>query len=92
MLLDYDFSGTVRELENIIQRSVVAARGRTINGQNNLQLSKDDRLTVNSGVISIEKTVCDRTGLTKTLSTFERLLLMRLCAKLIMRKMPPPKF
>jgi two-component system response regulator AtoC len=75
VLMEYDFPGNVRELENIIQRAVVDARGKTITGQN-LLLGKDERITPNSNSVRIDKLVRDRTSLDRATANFERLMLL----------------
>jgi len=74
-LIAYDFPGNVRELENIIQRAVVDARGRTITGQN-LSLGKDERAALSTNILNIDKLVRDRTSLEGATSNFERLMLL----------------
>ncbi len=75
MLMEYDFPGNVRELENIIQRAVVDARGKTITGQN-LTLGKEGRVNLHYNILNIDKLVRDRTSLDQATSNFQRLMLL----------------
>jgi two-component system response regulator AtoC len=75
MLIEYDFPGNVRELENIIQRAVVDARGKTITGQN-VTLGKDERVSFNTNIVNIDKLVRERTSLERASTNFERLMIL----------------
>jgi two-component system response regulator AtoC len=71
LLLDYDFPGNVRELENTIERAVVLSQGRMI-GPEHLILSEN---VARDRSVNVSELVRQQTNLTEILAQAERMAL-----------------